>query len=56
MSLKKKALKKALEKVDIDIDTKKSERVKKAENDFWFFCSYYLSHKFFSEPAPYQSF
>ncbi len=54
MSLKKKALKKALEKVDIDIDTKKSERVKKAENDFWFFCSYYLSHKFFSEPAPYQ--
>ncbi|WP_457634735.1 phage terminase large subunit [Persephonella sp.] len=54
MSLKKKALKKALEKVDISVDTQKAERVKKAENDFWFFCSYYLSHKFFSEPAPYQ--
>ena len=54
MSLKKKAFKKALEKVDISVDTQKAERKKKAENDFWFFCQYYLPHKFFSEPAPYQ--
>ncbi len=38
----------------IEDSSDKSERKKKAENDFWFFCNYYLSHKFYSEPAPYQ--
>ncbi len=54
MSLKKKALKKALEKVDINIDTKKSERLKKAKEDFWFFCYYYLPHYFNTKPAEYH--
>ena len=54
MGIKEKALKRALQKVDIEVDPAKAERLKRAESDFWFFCRYYLSHKFFSEPAPYQ--
>ena len=54
MSLKKKALKKALEKVDVSVDKEKAERVKKAKEDFWFFCYYYLPHYFNTEPAEYH--
>ncbi|SNZ07689.1 phage uncharacterized protein (putative large terminase), C-terminal domain-containing protein [Persephonella hydrogeniphila] len=54
MSLKKKALKKALEKVDVSVDTEKSERVKKAKSDFWFFAKTYMPHYFKSEPAEYH--
>ncbi|SNZ08302.1 phage uncharacterized protein (putative large terminase), C-terminal domain-containing protein [Persephonella hydrogeniphila] len=57
MSYKEKGIKRALEKVNASeekTDPKKQERLKKAENDFWFFCSYYLSHYFSSEPADYH--
>jgi len=57
MSWKKKALDRAFQKIEEELpkaDPEKEKRLKRAENDFWFFCRYYLSHKFFSEPAPYQ--
>ncbi len=57
MSYKKEGIKRALEKVKSrspQQDPEKQARIEKAKNDFWYFCSYYLSHKFFSEPAPYQ--
>ena len=56
MSIKKRAFRKALEKTGIDkaVDKEKVERIKKAGEDFWFFCRYYLGDFFYSEPAPYQ--
>ena len=56
MSIKKKAFQKALEKAGIDraVDREKAQRVKRAKEDFWFFCRYYLGDFFYSEPAPYQ--
>jgi len=57
MSYKKEGIKRALKKVKNQSqqqDPEKQARIEKAKNDFWFFCQYYLSHKFFSEPAPYQ--
>jgi len=38
----------------IEKDTEKAERIKRAKKDFWFFCSYYLSDFFQSNPAEYQ--
>ena len=32
----------------------KQERIKKAKNDFGFFCRYYLSDYFFEDAAEYQ--
>ena len=32
----------------------KQKRMKQAENDFGFFCRYYLSDYFYEEPAEYQ--
>jgi len=57
MSWKKKALDRAFEKVNADkpqTDPEKEKRIEKAKKDFWFFCSYYLSHYFSSEPAEYH--
>lgn len=57
MSWKSKGIERAFKKFEQELpktDPEKKERIAKAEKDFWFFCRYYLPHKFFSEPAPYQ--
>ncbi|GAB6075704.1 phage terminase large subunit [Desulfurobacterium crinifex] len=57
MSYKLEAFDRAIQKTKKELpkaDPEKKKRIEKAKNDFWFFCHYYLSHKFFSEPAPYQ--
>jgi len=42
------------ERLKIETDKTKEERLKKAKNDFWFFASYYLPEFFSEKPAPYQ--
>ena len=56
MGIKEKAFQRALERAGIDkvVDREKAQRIKKATEDFWFFCRYYLEDFFYSEPAPYQ--
>ncbi len=54
MSYRTKALEKALSKVDLKPDPQKKKRIKRAKEDFWFFCSYYLSGKFSDEPAQFH--
>ena len=54
MSYRTKAIEKALSKVEIKADPEKKKRIQRAKKDFWFFCFYYLRHKFTNEPAPFH--
>jgi len=44
-----------LERLKLDeIDPERAKRIERAKKDFWFFCKYYLGHKFYEEPAEFQ--
>lgn len=54
MNYRTKAIEKALSKVEIKSDPEKKKRIERAQKDFWFFCFYYLRHKFSDEPAKFH--
>jgi len=54
VSYRAKAIEKALQKVEIKHDPEKKKRIQRAKKDFWFFCFYYLRHKFKDQPAPFH--
>ncbi len=57
MSWKSKGFERAFTRIEQELpksDPEREERVKRASEDFWFFCYYYLPHYFSSQPAEYH--
>ncbi len=57
MSWKSRGFERAFKKLEQELPKatpEKKERLKRASEDFWFFCSYYLPHYFSSPPAEYH--